>query len=145
MKQIRTMFLLAACLSTFAALAQQSPLPAQVPPPQGGSGATGPARPMPSVDEQAQMLQERLALDDGQKAKVKTILEDQRAQMQVVMKDESLSKEDHRTKMRSIHETATGKIREILNDDQKKKFDIMQQEMQDRMQQQKQGSKEPPK
>lgn len=141
MKQIRNMLVLAACLSAFAAFGQNPP--PQGPPPQGGS-PTGPARTMPSVDDQAQMLQEKLALDDGQKAKIKTILEDQRAQMQVVMKDDSLSKEDRGAKMRSIRETATTKIREVLNDDQKKKFEVMQQEMHDRMHQQKQGG-EPPK
>ena len=136
MKPIRKILLLTACLTAFAAFAQQSPPPQSSPQPspspQSGADAVAPRPALPEADVQAQTLQEKLALDDGQKAKIKANLEDQHAQRLAVMKDESLSPEDRTIKMRSIHADALAKIRDALNDDQKKKFDAMQQEMKDR-------------
>jgi Spy/CpxP family protein refolding chaperone len=65
--------------------------------------------------------------------------------MQKLMQDDSLSSDDRRTKVRSLHESASGKIREILTDDQKKKFDDMQAEMQNHMHQRHGGGDNPQK
>lgn len=138
MKQIRSLLLLAACLTAFAAFAQQGP------PPQG-EGHGGPRRGMPTAEEQLAMLTERLSLTPDQQAKVKTILEEQRAKMQAVMKDESLSHEDRGAKMREIHEGFKTKVRALLTDEQQKKADAMEQEMHDHMQKRQQGGGEPPK
>jgi hypothetical protein len=147
MKPIPKILLLTACLTALAAFAQSpppqsSPQPSaspspQSPPqaspsPQGGADAVAPRPALPEADVQAQTLQEKLALDDGQKAKIKANLEDQHAQRLAVMKDESLSPEDRTIKMRSIHADALAKIRDALNDDQKKKFDAMVEENQER-------------
>ena len=144
MKQIRNLILFAVCLTAFAGFAQQGP------PPQGGEGHGGPRRGMPTAEEQLAMLTERLSLMPDQQAKVKTILEEQRTQMQAFMKDESLSREDRGAKMRDIHEGFKTKVRALLTDEQQKKADAMEQEMRDRMQKRQQGGdapkgSEPPK
>ena len=98
-----------------------------------------------NVADQVKDLTEKLTLTEDQQAKVKTILEDTRDQMQKIRADESLSQEDKMAKGRGLRETANGKIRELLTDDQKKKFDALEQERRDRMRQRQQGGGEPPK
>ena len=134
---MRIVFLLAAWLLGTVAFAQQNQ-------PPGGGDQPGPRRGMPSVDDQLKNLTERLNLTDDQQTKIKPILEDQHAQMQALMKDDSLSQEDKRSKGRAIRESTTGKIRDVLTDDQKKKYDAMEQEMRDRMRQRQQGGDNPP-
>jgi Spy/CpxP family protein refolding chaperone len=87
---------------------------------------------MPSVDDHVKLLAEKLNLTDDQQAKVKSILEDTHQQMQTLMKDESISREDKHDKMRSIREAGNAKVRDVLNDDQKKKLDAMEKEMHER-------------
>jgi hypothetical protein len=82
-----------------------------------------------------------VGLTDDQQAKIKPILEDARAQMQKVMQDDSMSREDKMAKGRTLREATNSKIRDVLNDDQKKKFDDMQKEMQERRQRQQGGDK----
>ena len=132
---MRTAFLLAAWLLATVAFAQQN---------QGGGDQQGPRRGMPSVEDQLKNLTDRLSLTDDQQTKIKPILEDQRTQMQALMKDDSLSQEDKRSKGRAIRESTSGKIRGVLTDDQKKKYDAMEQEMRDRMRQRQQGGDNPP-
>ena len=127
MTKARTLFLL--CLSLFAlgALAQ-SPAGGQE-----GSRPRGPmGRQMPTIEEQLKGMTEYLGLTAEQQSQIKPILEDSRQQMQALMKDDSLSREDRVGKMRSIREATDAKIREVLNDDQKKKFDEHRKEMQER-------------
>ena len=99
---------------------------------------------MPSVDDQVKMMSDRLNLTPDQQTKIKPILEDQRTQAQALMKDESLSDDDRRNKMRTLRESTNSKIRDVLTDDQKKQFDEMQQQMRDRGRQQP-GGDNPPK
>ena len=139
MKTIRKITLLAVCALAVAAFAQNAP------PPQGGPGdGPGHRRGMPSADDQVKNLTEQLSLTDDQQARAKTILEDTHSQMQKLRQDDSMSREDKMAKMQSLHETASGKIREILTADQQKKFDDMQKEMQDNMHQ-RPGGDAPPK
>lgn len=86
----------------------------------------------PSVDEQVKRLSDRLNLTSDQQSKIKPILEDQRTQMEAVRNDSSLSREDRMAKMRTIRQSSTAKVRDTLNDDQKKQYDAMQQEMRER-------------
>jgi len=80
-----------------------------------------------SPDEELQSLDKTLKLTDDQKSQIKPILEDRQQKMQSLRSDTSLSGPDRWGKMRSIREESNGKIRNLLNDDQKKKFDEMQQ------------------
>jgi Spy/CpxP family protein refolding chaperone len=134
MKIFQKLILLAVCMLAVGAFAQQNP------PAQGGGDDQGrPRRGMPSVEDQVKNLTEKLSLTDDQQAKVKTILEDTRSQMMKVMQDDSISREDKMAKGRSLREASNGKIRDLLTDDQKKKFDDMQKEAQERMRQRQQG------
>ena len=72
-----------------------------------------------------------LDLSADQQTKIRAILEETQQQGHAVMNDTSLSKEEKEKKMQSTHEAAHAKIRELLNDDQKKKFNQMVQEMQE--------------
>jgi protein CpxP len=141
MKLTRTFVLLATSLLGAAAFAQQNPAP---PPPNGADQPQGQRRGMPSVDDQVKMMSDRLNLTPDQQTKVKPILEDQRTQAQALRKDESLSDDDRRNKMRTLRESTNSKIRDVLTDDQKKQFDEMQQQMRDRGRQQP-GGDNPPK
>ena len=88
---------------------------------------------MPSAEAQLKHFTEVLNLTDEQQSKVKSILEDTHKQAHAVMDDKSLSQEDRHAKLTSLHNAAHAKMREILTDEQKKKFDDMQQKMQDHM------------
>ena len=133
MKSIKSMLLVVVCTFALGAFAQQEA------PPQGGGDQQGRRRGMPSVDDQMKNLTEKLSLTADQQAKIKPILEDTRSQMQKLMQDDSMSREDKMAKGRSLREASNSKVRDLLNDDQKKKFDDMQKEMQDRMRQRQQG------
>ena len=100
-------------------------------PPPGGPMARGHHM---TPDEELQRLDKSLKLTDDQKASVKPILEDRQKKMESLHADSSLSREDRMSKMRSIMEESNGKIRDVLNDDQKKQFDEMRQHMHGRMQ-----------
>ncbi|MGA9529162.1 MAG: hypothetical protein WBS24_13700 [Terriglobales bacterium] len=93
-----------------------------------GGGQPGAERHMPTVDEQLDNLSQKLNLTDGQKPQVKTILQDQRDQMKKFMDGSSGPSEENRSKMRELHEAAAAKIRAILTDEQKTKFDKMQEQ-----------------
>jgi Spy/CpxP family protein refolding chaperone len=81
-----------------------------------------------SADQHLQMLSEKLNLTDDQKAKVKPILQDQMQQMKAVREDSSLSQEQRRAKMKSIHESLHEQINSVLTPDQQAKFKQMRQE-----------------
>lgn len=129
MKQIRFLAFLATCLFALATLAQQNP-PAQGPG-EHKHGQMG--HEMGNVDEHVKELSTKLDLTADQQAKVKAILQENHQQMQTMMKDQSMSKEDKHAKMQSMHDSVHAKVRELLNDDQKKKFDVMVHDMNEHM------------
>ena len=104
---------------TFAQPSQESPAPA----PDKHAGMHG-----EGVDQHLQMLSEKLNLTDDQKAKLKPILQDQMQQMKAVREDSSLSQEQRRAKMKSIHESLHEQINAVLTPDQQAKFKQMRQE-----------------
>ncbi len=106
---------------TLPALAQGTPAGAP------GEGPS-PHHEMPSVGERVQHLTKMLNLSDDQQTKVKSILEDQQNQMASLKQDASMSQQDRRAKFQQIHGATQQKIREVLNDEQKAKFDQMQAE-----------------
>lgn len=140
MKAMRKVLLLVICLLGAAAFAQQNS------PPGGGDQPQpqGQRRGMPSVDDQIKMMTDRLNLTADQQAKIKPILENQRTQAQALMKDDSLSQDDKRAKMRSLRDSTNSKIRDVLTDAQKKQFDEMQQQMRDHMRRQQPGGGDNP-
>jgi periplasmic protein CpxP/Spy len=87
-----------------------------------------------SPDQQLQRLSETLSLTDDQKGQIRPILEDRHQKMQSIRSESSLSRQERISKMRSIFEESDNKIRAVLNDDQKQKFDEMRQQRRERMQ-----------
>ena len=90
---------------------------------------------MPSVDDQVNRLSTTLNLSDSQKTQVRPILQHQQDQMKSLMQDTSLSREERRSKMMAIHQSTSAQIRDLLNEDQKQKYDAMEKERQPHMQQ----------
>jgi periplasmic protein CpxP/Spy len=111
-----------------------APAHAQAGPGPEAKGQGGPrGRGMMSPEDQLNRLAKDLNLTDDQKGQIKPILEDRHEKMQKLFSDDSLSQEDRRSKMREIFEASNKKIRDVLNDDQKKKFDEMQAKRRERM------------
>ena len=112
----------------------QQPSPQTQPPSQQTQPQEPQAQPQPpqgqppSIDDQVKALTLELNLDPNQQTQVKTILEDQRTQAMTVVNDASMPREDKVQKIRGIRENTISKVRALLNDDQKKKLDLMLQE-----------------
>ena len=124
---------LAVCTSALAVpmLAQDTP---PSPPPQGqGGGYGGPGRGGPEQQQrQLDMMTKQLSLTPDQVTQVKTIQADGRAKMMAMRDDSSIPQDDKRAKMMSMRQEEQGKIRGVLTDDQKTKYDAMQKQMQER-------------
>jgi hypothetical protein len=129
MRNIRSIILLCTFMFALGALAQQPPT--QDENKQSDQGGAGHAKRghMPSAEAQLKHLTDVLNLTDNQQTAAKAILDDTHKQAETVMADKSLSPEDRKAKMTTLHESAHAKIREILNDEQKKKFDEMRARM----------------
>ena len=122
--------LVALCGATLSVV----PLMAQdnsAPPPPAGQDAQGP--PQGGRPDMAQMqahhlemMTKRLNLTPDQVTQIKAIDDDQMTQMQALRADTSTSREEKRPKMMAIHQASNEKIRAVLNDEQKTKFDAMQ-------------------
>jgi periplasmic protein CpxP/Spy len=85
------------------------------------------------------MLTKKLNLTPDQVSQVKAIDEDTMTQAKAVRGDTSLSQDDRRSKMMAIRNASQDKIRGVLTDEQKPKFDAMQAEMKAKMQERRQG------
>ena len=129
MKLMRLLALLAACLFAMAAGAQQNP-PAQE---SGEHKHGGQSGRMGNMDDMMQELTTKLNLTADQQTKIRSIMEQQHEQMRATMNDQSLSKEDKHAKMKSAHESIQAKVREVLTDEQKPKFDAMMKDMENNM------------
>lgn len=85
-------------------------------------------------ERQVEMLTKRLNLTPDQVTQVKAIDDDQMNQMKALREDTSTSKEDKSSKMMAIHQASQDKIRNVLTDEQKPKYDAMLAKMQARRQ-----------
>jgi len=117
---ILTILMLLAAGLTFAQPSQES----QTPTPDKHPGLHHEE----SADQHLQMLSEKLNLTDDQKAKLRPILQDQMLQMKAVREDSSLSEEQKRAKMKSIHESSHDQINAVLTPEQQAKFEQMRKE-----------------
>jgi len=63
--------------------------------------------------------------------------------MMALRNDTSLSQDDRHAKMMNIRKSTQDKIRAILTDEQKTKYDAMQAEMKERMKEHQQGTAPP--
>lgn len=131
----KQIFTLALSVGIGAGLALATPMPQDQSNQQGAQHqGWGGHRQGMNPDERAQRLSKRLKLSDEQTGQVKLIFSDQMQQMQSIRQDTSLQPQDRRAKMQALRQDTDNKIRGVLNDDQKKKYDAMQQRMQERMQ-----------
>jgi Spy/CpxP family protein refolding chaperone len=83
---------------------------------------------VPTVEQHVKLLAERLTLTSDQQARIKPILQDLHDATQKFVQDESMSQEERLANVRASRNNADKKIREILNDEQKKKLDQLEQE-----------------
>lgn len=141
------MAVLALCAATLSAspmlFAQDNTAPppqqqdSMGPPPGGhGRGMRG--------ERQLEMLTKRLSLTPDQVTQVKAIDDDQMSQMKALRDDTSTSREDKRSKMMAIHQASQDKIRNVLTDEQKTKYDAMLAKMQQRRHDHQGGEDGPP-
>ena len=93
---------------------------------------------------QVDFLTKKLNLTPDQVTQVKAIDDDARKQFMALRDDTSISGADKRAKMMDIHKASQDKIRALLTDDQKTKYDALQAEMRDRMQNRRGGPGAPP-
>ena len=128
---ILTILMLLAAGLTFAQPSQES----QTPTPDKHPGMHHEE----SADQHLQMLSEKLNLTDDQKAKLRPILQDQMLQMKAVREDSSLSEEQKRAKMKSIHESSHDQINAVLTPEQQAKFEQMRKEQMEKHKGMKEG------
>lgn len=124
--------LLALCTAAVggtALMAQDAP-PAGPPPGQGPGGGR-----MGGPEQQERMLEmmtKQLNLSPDQVTQIKAIQADGRAKQQALRDDTTTAGPDRRAKMMAIRDEEQGKIKAVLTDDQKPKFDAMQARMRER-------------
>jgi Spy/CpxP family protein refolding chaperone len=82
---------------------------------------------VPTADDHLKVLTGRLDLTGDQQAKIKPILQKLYEATQKLVQDEGLSPDERLNKVRAWREKTDKKMREILNDDQKKKLDQLEQ------------------
>jgi Spy/CpxP family protein refolding chaperone len=112
--------------TTGVMLAQDTPPP---PPDQSQAGAPPQGRGMRmDPNRQLERLTQELSLTSDQQEKIKPVLLERQQKMQALMQNQSLSEEDRRAQMRTIMEGSNNSIKANLTDDQKQKFDAMQQQ-----------------
>ncbi len=80
---------------------------------------------------QVEILTKKLNLTPDQVTQVKAIDADTMKQAKALRSDTSIAGHDKRSKMMDIHKASQDKIRAILTDDQKTKYDALQAEMQE--------------
>ena len=129
---ILTILVLLAAGLTFAQPSQES----QAPTPDKHAAMHHNAE---SPEQHLQMLSDKLNLTDDQKAKLKPILEDQMQQMKAVRDDTSLSQDQKRAKIKSIHESFHEQINAVLTPEQQAKFKQMRQEQMEKHKGMKEG------
>ena len=78
---------------------------------------------VPTVDEQLEVLTVKLDLTTDQQTRIKPILQGVHDATVKISQDQSLSREERLARVRPIRYKAHDQIREILNDEQKKKLE----------------------
>jgi len=76
-----------------------------------------------SLDEHVKSFAKALNLDEAQQASVKAILERQQVEARRLQFDQSLSGSDRIGKFRALQQETVLRIRAILNDEQRQKYD----------------------
>jgi Spy/CpxP family protein refolding chaperone len=83
-------------------------------------------------ERRVEMLQRRLDLNADQTAQIRQIFTEARAQMETLRSNTSLTPEDRRAQMMTLHQGEQSRIRAVLTPDQQTKYDAMQARMRER-------------
>ena len=120
--------LIAVCsVAALPVIAQESTTPPTPPPGQGRGGPGGPG----GQERMVEMLTKRLSLTPDQVTQVKAIQAEDRKQA-MAMRDDNTAGADRHAKMESMRQAEQGKVRAILTDEQKTKYDAMLEHMKER-------------
>jgi hypothetical protein len=117
-----------------AAIAQDSATPAPTQSPEQGTAQGQPGRgPMRmDPDRQLEHMTRALGLSADQQNQIKPLLVERQQKMEALFQDQSAAGQNRHAKMQSIRQDAQSKIEAVLNDQQKQKFEAMQERMHDR-------------
>jgi periplasmic protein CpxP/Spy len=138
--QVAFMALCTTALSALPAMAQEPTAPAQDQAgPQHGGHDQGQRE-----EHQIAFLTKKLNLTPDQVSQVKAIDDDARQQTMALRNDTATPKADKRAKMMDIHKASQDKIRAVLTDDQKTKYDALQAEMREHRESREGGQGAPP-
>jgi protein CpxP len=91
-------------------------------PPPGGHGRGGPRM----EEHQIERMTKQLNLTPDQVTQLKAIDDDTRQQMMALRDDTSTPREQKRPKMEAIHQAQQTKVKSMLTDDQKSKYEAME-------------------
>ena len=94
-----------------------------------GQWGGGHGRGMMDPDRQLEHMTKQLNLSSDQQSQIKPILVDRQQKMQALFQNQSLSREDRHSQMQAIRQDSETKINAVLNDDQKQKYQAMQERM----------------
>ena len=122
---------LAACVVSAAAvpaIAQDNSAPPPPPPGQGRGGPGGPGM----QERQLEMMTRQLNLTPDQVTQIKAIQADGRKQMMALRDDSATAGPDRRAKMMSLRDAEQAKVKAVLTDEQKTKYDAMMERMRER-------------
>lgn len=112
MNRIRLVAIGAILIFGLATVAQQSTTPAGV----------------PAVDAHLKVLAEKLDLSSDQQIKIKPMLQEMHDASEKLAQDQSLSSEERQASLKPVRLKADKEIRTVLDEDQKKKLDQLEQE-----------------
>jgi Spy/CpxP family protein refolding chaperone len=124
MNRIRVFAIATIFMFALTAIAQQAATSADGP---NKSASGGEHAGVPTAEGQLKVLTAKLDLTGDQQERVKPILQELHDATVKLAQDESMSHEERLSKVRDSRYTADKKIRAILNDDQKKKLDRVEQ------------------
>ncbi|MGC2618440.1 MAG: hypothetical protein WA414_05315 [Acidobacteriaceae bacterium] len=101
-------------------------------PQQQGQWGGGHHRGGMNPDEQLKHMTKELGLSSDQQSQILPVLQERQQKMQAIREDQSLSHEDRRSKMMALRTDSEGKIQALLTDQQKQKYQAMQERRGDR-------------
>lgn len=125
MNRVRLFAIATTLLFAITMFAQQATTPADNGQEHHAGAAHGNG--MPTADDHLKILSQKLDLTADQQVKIKPALQDLQDASQKLMQNSSLSHDEKLAGMRAEREKADKKIREVLNDEQKKKLDELEQ------------------
>jgi Spy/CpxP family protein refolding chaperone len=138
----RRALLTLACAAALAAAPMLAQEPAtQAPPPQGQHGGW---EGRGGGERQLEHLTKALKLTPDQVTQIKAIEDDGRQQMMALRQDTTTPQADKRAKMMSLHQAQETKVKAVLTDDQKTKYEAMEAKMRERREEHRDGEQAVP-